>query len=248
MSNPTDTMPNHERRADTVDEGYAKLCQLALQVVPLALRLLFTQFHSPVRLAETLTKTETRAILQQLRVDGSITDKQWTLLYPSNRNAKVDVDQYGTDLLVTLLKSICHLPVPYPSGWQSMPPKEDISTSADVVRVQFFLQRLAKTMSYDANTWDQISVILTRLGGPQCQTMIDEIATSMMSSEERQRYVSSVQSLVGASLKSSNKYSSTRANVAGRRRTSEQHYISKTTPDIPPSARVSDLCCCPSFV
>ena len=249
MGNTTDTLLNHATRGDTVDEGYARLCRLALQVVPLALKLLFAQFHSQGRLAETLSKMETRTILQRLHVDGSISDKQWKLLYPCDRNGKVDVEQYDADLLITLLKSICHLPVPYPSGWQSMPPTEDISTSADLVRVQLFPQRLAKTMSYDMNTWDQISSILTRLGGPQCQTMIDEIATSVISSEERQSYVSSLQSLVGASHKSTSKYSSTRASVTGRRRTSEQHYISKTTPDISRSAdlkteRVSDLCCC----
>ena len=149
------------------------------------------------------------------------------------------------DLLITLLKSICHLPVPYPSGWHNVPPDGDVSTSANLVRLQCFPAQLTKMTSYDAKVWDRMVSVFSGFAGPSCQALIDEIAVSPIPAKERREYLASVDTYAkNTTVCMSTK---TRAEGAGKRRKSEQHYISATvvvqqTPATPPESSPEQVC------
>ena len=118
-------------------ELYAKLCQLYIEGSIIALRHFFDSIHPPATLNERLAKPELHKPLRRLRAQGLITDEQWRVVFPINKR-HVSSAHYDGVLLVILLKSVCRLSAPYPTGWDELPLEDDHSMAADLVRLELY--------------------------------------------------------------------------------------------------------------
>jgi hypothetical protein len=76
-----------------------------------------------------------------------LTDRQWRQLYPTKRHeiSMLSSNNFDARLLSVLLQFVCHLSPPYPHGWAALPLPHDSSLSADIVRLQMYLQQVNET-------------------------------------------------------------------------------------------------------
>ena len=167
--------------------NFFRVCQLLVGKGGDALRAALNAIHPPSTLAAALHGK--KSVLQNIRV---ITDPQWDLLFPPS--GIPDSDKFDITLLTILLRNICGLPQPQQEwnkmpGWNAMPAAEDVSTSANVVRIKIFRNEVyghtASAQLDDATfekLWQDISQPLTRLGIPQKD--IDEIKMAPLSPED----------------------------------------------------------------
>ena len=161
--------------------NFSRLCQLLVDKGGDALRAVLHAIHPPSTLAAALNAN--KSILQQTSVMNPL---QWNVLFPTSGTP--DSNNFDITLLTILLRNICGLPSPA-TGWNVMPPAEDTSKSADVVRIKLFRNQvyghIASARLDDATfekLWQDISQPLTRFGIPQKH--IDEIKVAPLSPKE----------------------------------------------------------------
>ena len=66
-------------------------------------------------------------------------------MYPTKKQemAALSSGCFEARLLAVLLQFTCHLSPPYPHGWSALPLPQDLSLSADVVRLQMYFQQVS---------------------------------------------------------------------------------------------------------
>ena len=166
------------------EANYFRVCRLLIGKGSDALRVVLHSVHAPSTLPGVLNAK--KAVLEKIR--GSvITNKQWDLLFPAS-GAAPDSNNFDITLLTILLRNICGLSPPT-KGWNEMPLADDISKSADIVRIKSFRNEVyghtASAQLDDTkfeSLWQQISQPLIRRGVPQKD--IDEIKVAPLSPEE----------------------------------------------------------------
>ena len=146
--------------------NYNRICQLLINKGGEALRRVLHAKLFPATLAAALHSHRHRGTLRGIRY-GVIKNPQWDLLYPSA--GLPDSKKFDITLLCILLRNICGLSAPA-TGWDAMPPKNDTSISADIVRIKRYRDKvyghIHETQYDDAKfeqLWKDISKTLRRL-------------------------------------------------------------------------------------
>ncbi|XP_028403460.1 uncharacterized protein LOC114526139 [Dendronephthya gigantea] len=163
--------------------NYSRVCHLLVDKATNALRNSLHAVHPPSTLASVLNAN--RATLQRIRY-SVIKASQWDLLFP--KSGSPDSNNFDITLLTVLLRNICGLSAPA-TGWNVMPPVNDTSISANILRIKMFRNEVyghIPTAGLDDVTfetlWQEISVPLVNLGIPQND--IDELKVAPLSPEE----------------------------------------------------------------
>ena len=167
--------------------NFFRMCRLLVdkggEALRVALRVTLHALHPPPPNLATVLNAN-KHVLQKIKV---INSSQWNLLFPTS-GAAPDSNNFDVSLLTILLRNICRLSPPA-TGWDVMPPAEDVSTSADIARIKIFRNQIyghvASAQLDDATfntSWQEISDPLIRLGVPQKD--IDEIKAAPLSPEE----------------------------------------------------------------
>ena len=146
--------------------NYNRICQLLINKGGEALRRVLHAKLFPDTLAAALHSHLHSGTLRGIRY-GVIKNPQWDLLYPSA--GLPDSKKFDITLLCILLRNICGLSAPA-TGWDAMPPKNDTSISADIVRIKRYRNEvyghIHETQYDDAKfeqLWEDISKTLRRL-------------------------------------------------------------------------------------
>ena len=174
-------------------EHFAKLCRLHTELSPTVLRSLFDQFHAPSELSRNLARVELRTKLVRLKSTGVLKNDDWIIIYPKTQPSSSQYFEFA--LVVTLLKTICHLSQPYPNGWDELPLDVDTSTSADVVRLAHYREQLIKTprSGFSKDEYDVMRVAtsnaLLRLTAGQCGGRLEVIDSQPLDHDLVTRYV-----------------------------------------------------------
>ena len=165
--------------------NFTRLCQLLVNKGCEALRNVLHEVHPPSTLVTVLNTH--KPVLMKLRC-SVITPPQWKRLFPASGTP--DSNNFDITLLTILLRNICGLPSPLPpAGRNFMPVPEDISKSADILRIKVLRNKVygyRASAHLDDTTfeklWKEISQHLAKLGIPQQD--IDEVKMAPFSHEE----------------------------------------------------------------
>ena len=146
--------------------NYNRICQLLIDKGGGALRRVLHAKLFPATLAAALNSHSHKGTLQGIKY-SVIKKPQWDLLYPTA--GPPDSKKFDITLLCILLRKICGLSAPA-TGWNAMPPKNDTSISADIVRIKMYRNEvyghIHETQYDDAKfeqLWEDISKPLRRL-------------------------------------------------------------------------------------
>ncbi|XP_050408561.2 uncharacterized protein LOC126823646 [Patella vulgata] len=185
---------------DREKEYLAKLCWLLHDAGTYALRSTFNSIHPAISLKDHLAQVHIQSVLAKLYQQKAISEKQWKVLYPPGKGA-VSSQYYDSRLLVILLQTICHLSPPYPNGWATVPLAMDTSLSADVVRLQIFLQQIGSLVGVRHEEypvlWRQVVGVLLRHGGATVRSKIHRTDTEQLSLEQQNYYIHQVKEIWG---------------------------------------------------
>ena len=189
MATAAPTFPSTEQTVN-----YARLCRLLVDVGTQVLRVIFEKKRPAGNLHEVLSKDWIYRKLQTLRYEKKIlTVPQWAKLYPGGKSL-VSTEDFDISLLTVLLRNICDLRDPV-TGWNKLPPAEDITLEADIARIAFYKNQVnshAKTASVDNTTfnqyWQDIQDALVRLGGAGYQSAIDDLKKECMDPDFEEHY------------------------------------------------------------
>ena len=188
MATAAPTFPSTDQTVN-----YARLCRLLLDVGTQVFREIFEKKRPAGKLHKVLSKDRIYRKLQSLRVEKILTVPQWAKLYPGGKSL-VSAKNFDISLFTVLLRNICDLRAPV-TGWDKLPPAEDISLEADIVRIKFYKNDVnshANKASVD-NTifnqyWQDIQDALLRLGGAGYQSAIDDLKKECMDPEVEEHY------------------------------------------------------------
>ncbi|XP_076434990.1 uncharacterized protein LOC143274892 [Babylonia areolata] len=187
---PPDYLVNANER-----QYLAKLCWLLHDAGTHVLRSTFDSFHPPLSLRQHLGQHHVRAVLQKLHEQKILSDKQWRTLYPTKKQdlANLSSETFDARVLAVLLQFICHLSPPYPHGWSTLPLAQDSSLSADVVRIQMYLQQAGSLGGVRHEEypvlWKQVVEVLLRMGGPEVRVKIARIDQETLTPEQQAHYI-----------------------------------------------------------
>lgn len=147
------------------------------------MRQVFNSIFAPMNLVSHLSEPAIVSTLRRLRVQGLITEQQWTRIFSSNK-AQISSDNFEASLLFVLLKNISPITPPYPEGWHRLPQHDDLSLAADLVRLQSYRTLLINKLTENNGRveekeyrtyWEQIKQVLIRLGGSKVKARIDQM-------------------------------------------------------------------------
>lgn len=161
---------------------WSVLCHLLLVEGIITLKRLFDKFHPPANLYTHLNKR--RPLVKSLRRSKIIDTVHWKVLYPPS-GSPVRSETFDMPLLMILLRTTCNISEPS-TGWNSLPPDLDRSVGANIVRVEYYRNRVLHAspteMSIDDTTfnylWREISRSLIELGADA--TAINRLKTESM--------------------------------------------------------------------
>lgn len=140
-----------------------------------------------------MSSPEIQSKLTSLKRGRVLNPSQWSKLYPAKRSS-VSSEHFDITLLMVLLRNICSL-VPPATGWDTLPPTEDKTLEADIVRIKCYRNTLyghATKASVKEETfsqyWKAIQDPLVRLGGVGYQSAIDDLKKECMDPEFEEHY------------------------------------------------------------
>ena len=188
MATAAPTFPSTDQTVN-----YARLCRLLVDVGTQVFRVIFEKKRPAGNLHEVLSKDWIYRKLQSLRYEKILTVPQWAKLYPGGKSL-VSTEDFDISLLTVLLRNICDLRDPV-TGWNKLPPAEDITLEADIARIKFYKNKVnshAKKASIDDATfnhyWQDIQDALVRLGGAGYQSAIDDLKKECMDPDFEEHY------------------------------------------------------------
>ena len=146
-------------------ENYQRLSRLIMRAATELLRALFDSLYPPSSLANKLREPATKKKLR-----NTLLKPQRDVFYPEPGLCGKSRD-FDFSLLSKLLKTLCppQLP-PLHNGWDHPPSRDDLSLTADIVRIKFYrneiIHKLYNGELSDAefcSLWHKIKVVLLRI-------------------------------------------------------------------------------------
>ena len=169
--------------------NYARLCLVLLNVGCQVFREVFNRIHHPTKLQAVLSSYPVHSFLETLYKGNTkiLNSTQWGNLYPNDPSSVSSIN-FDITLLTVLLENICNLSPPA-TGWDNVPPVEEQSIEADIIRVRYLRDLVyGNGMTTSANDmmfstyWQKIRDTLVRLGGVSYGATIDKMKTVMIDS------------------------------------------------------------------
>ena len=152
------------------------------------LRKFLYSVYPPENLQVVLKKN--KAKLQRLKSKGVIFSTEWKMLFPPSGDppsAKV----FDITLLHLLLRNICCLTAPS-TGWHEMPPHDDDSPEANIVRIKCYRNDLSHRASTEISKgefediWTKISLAIEALEGSVLRKKIEALKTDPIDRKTQQ--------------------------------------------------------------
>ena len=173
--------------------NYARLCRLLVDVGSHVLRKIFDAKRPPGNLDTVLSSHSVHSVLQILRKKKVLSCLQWHKLYPAVKSS-VSSQHFDISTLMVLLRNLCGLNPPA-TGWDTLPPPDDTSLEADIVRIKCYRNTVhshASKASIDDATfnqyWKDIQSALVRTGGEGYQGAIDDLKSQCIDSDFEEHY------------------------------------------------------------
>ena len=173
--------------------NYARLCRLLVDVGSHVLRKIFDAKRPPGNLDTVLSSHSVHSVLQILRKKKVLSCLQWQKLYPAVKSS-VSSQHFDISTLMILLRNLCGLNPPA-TGWDTLPPPDDTSLEADIVRIKCYRNTVhshASKASIDDATfnqyWKDIQSALVRTGGEGYQGAIDDLKSQCIDSDFEEHY------------------------------------------------------------
>ncbi|XP_044170198.1 E3 ubiquitin-protein ligase DZIP3-like [Acropora millepora] len=135
--------------------NYARLCRLLIDMGTSVLRYVFNGIHSPDKLHKILLSSSPHyTTLMRLRQRRVLNTSLWEKL------STLTSREFDISLLVVLLRNICGLSPPASTGsWDQLPPDDDNSTEANIVRIKCYRNEVyahASKASVDDLTFNKL--------------------------------------------------------------------------------------------
>ena len=181
-------LSSHEKTTN-----YARLCRLLVEVSSHVLRETFNKKRPPGNLHTVLSTPKVHDALQELRGRKVLNPSQWGKLYPAMKSS-VSSRDFDITLLMVLLRTMCGLVRP-DGGWDTLPPAENTTLEADIVRIKCYRNTVyghASEASVDDPTfnqyWQDIQDALVRLGGAGYRSAIDDLKKECIDPDLAEHY------------------------------------------------------------
>lgn len=188
-----------ERTLDIINKERANLAKLSYLLEKggnLVLRSTFDSIYPPICLKERLAATHVHCRLMQLQEQGTVTEKQWFLLYPKSKKLTTVSERYDTKLLFTLLEFVCHLSPPYPQGWSAPPLFLDSSLSAEIVRLKLQFVSVANMEAIPTDEYTkcrrQTEELFQRLGREDVTSLNQRLDSEVLTQEQERHHIESL--------------------------------------------------------
>ena len=129
------------------------------------LRKFLYSVYPPENLQVVLKKNEAK--LQRLKSKGVIFATQWEMLFPPSGDPP-NAEVFDITLLHLLLRNVCYLTAPS-TGWHEMPPHDDDSPEANIVRIKCYGNDLSHRASTEISNgefediWTKITSTIVAL-------------------------------------------------------------------------------------
>jgi hypothetical protein len=148
------------------------------------MRELFDGCFPPSILGNVLATLAVKDKLQKLRGKRVLTNPQWEALYRDLNPDQVRSKSFDITLLFKLLRGLCNLKPPS-TGWDDLPHHEDVSLSADLVRIKYYRNKVyarengEMELSVDEfeSYWTRIKDALMRIVKCYCSDVISGCST-----------------------------------------------------------------------
>ena len=165
-----------------------RLVQLLVEGGTAILRKFLYFVYPPENLQVVLNKNEAK--LQRLKSKGVIFAIQWEMLFPPSGDPP-NAEVFDIKLLHLLLRNICYLKAPS-TGWHEMPPHDDDSPEANIVRIKCYRNDLSHRASTEISNgefediWTKISLAIVALEGSVLRKKIEALKTDPIDRKTQQ--------------------------------------------------------------
>ena len=137
----------------------------------------------------------------ELKSQGHLTCRQWHKFYPCVPSTVTSMTLDITDMM-QIFRHADLLPSPA-NGWDHQPPRDDISTQADIVRVKRYRNSPTAAHSLTASIsneefqkcWTEIEDTLVRLLDGKYRAEIHELKTAKIDPEEKKQNIKKMEKL-----------------------------------------------------
>ena len=152
------------------------------------LRKFLYSVYPPEHLQVVLKKN--KAKLQRLKSKGVIFSTEWEMLFPPSGDPP-SAEVFDITLLHLLLRNICYLTAPS-TGWHEMPPHDDDSPEANIVRIKCYRNDLSHRASTEISKgefediWTKISLAIEALEGSVLRKKIEALKTDPIDRKTQQ--------------------------------------------------------------
>ena len=152
------------------------------------LRKFLYSVYPPENLQVVLKKN--KAKLQRLKSKGVIFSTEWEMLFPPSGDPP-SAEVFDITLLHLLLRNICYLTAPS-TGWHEMPPHDDDSPEANIVRIKCYRNDLSHRASTEISKgefediWTKISLAIEALEGSVLRKKIEALKTDPIDRKTQQ--------------------------------------------------------------
>lgn len=156
-----------------------RLVRLLVDGETAILRKFLYSFYPPENLQVVLKKN--KAKLQRLKSKGVIFSTEWEMLFPPSGDPP-SAEVFDITLLHLLLRNVCYLTAPS-TGWHEMPPHDDDSPEANIVRIKCYRNDLSHHASTEISNgefkdiWTKISLAIVALEGSVLRKKIEALKT-----------------------------------------------------------------------
>ena len=136
--------------------------------------------------------SEKKEALLRLKNGKVVNVDQWTKLFPSDPKC-VSTANFDISLMITLFRHVCLL-TPPETGWNVLPPKEDASEVANIVRLKCFRNEIIHRgrTSIDnkefKKTWKKVKKVLLALFCGPYEAKIDKLKTDFIDPKAAKYY------------------------------------------------------------
>lgn len=165
-----------------------RLVRLLIDGGTAILRNFLYSVYPPENLQVVLKNNEAK--LQRLKSKGVIFATQWEMLFPPSGDPP-NAEVFDITLLYLLLRNVCYLTVPS-TGWHEIPPHDDDSPEANIVRIKCYRNDLSHRASTEISNgefediWTKISLAIVALEGSVLRKKIEALKTDPIDRKTQQ--------------------------------------------------------------